>query len=226
MLKRFFHYDNPVFQAINTIGEIIILNFMWMLFSLPVFTIGASTTALMYSCMKLHHHDGYPWSNFWTSFRENFKQATALFFIYFIAGGILAADMILGNQARNSYGTFMKVAACVLAIPYFLTLLYVFGVQSKFVNRVKDTIRYSFFLAIRNWKATLQMAILVVVVVWANTTVGLVNYLTIMFGAGFIAYFFTAYYNRVFEPYLPKDEDEIEDEIEEQRAEQPQKEDH
>lgn len=211
MLKRIFNYDNPVFQAINTIGEIIILNFMWMIFSLPIFTIGASTTALMFSCIKLHQHDGYPWSNFWTSFRENFKQATALFFIYLVAGVVLAADMILGNQARDSFGTFMKVAACVLAIPYVLTLLYVFGVQSRFVNKVKDTIRYAFFLAVRNWKATLQMVVLVVVVVWANTTVALVNYLTIMFGAGFIAYSLSAYYNRVFEPYLPKQEDETED---------------
>ena len=64
MLKRLFHYDNPIFRAINTIGEIIILNFMWMICSLPIVTIGASTTALMYSCMKLHYHEGYPWFNF------------------------------------------------------------------------------------------------------------------------------------------------------------------
>ena len=216
MLKRLFHYDNPIFQAINTIGEIIILNFMWMICSLPVVTIGASTTALMYSCIKLHHHEGYPWSNFLTSFKENLKQGTALFLIYAIAGAVLAADMVLGNQAGSSFGTLMKVTACVLAIPYFLTLLYVFGVQSRFVNSVKDTIRYSFFLSIRSWKTTLQMVLLVVVVVLANTTVALVNYITLMFGAGFIAYFLSAYYNRVFEPYLPKPDEDLPEDQEEQ----------
>ena len=212
MLKRLFHYDNPIFRAINTIGEIIILNFMWMICSLPIVTIGASTTALMYSCMKLHYHEGYPWFNFLASFKENFKQSTGLFLLYAVAGAVLAADMVLGNQAKNSYGTFMKVTACVLAVPYFLSLLYVFGVQSRFVNKVKDTIRYSFFLAVRSWKATLQMALLIVVVVFANTTVALVNYITLMFGAGFIAYFLSAYYNRVFEPYMPKSEEELEEE--------------
>ncbi|MBO5245758.1 MAG: YesL family protein [Eubacterium sp.] len=211
MLKRIFHYDNPVFQAINTIGEIIILNFLWMICSLPIVTIGASTTALVYSCIKLHHHDGYPWSNFFHSFKENFKQATVLFLIFLAAGVLLVTDLILGNQANNSFGTFMKIAACVIGIPYFITLLYVFGVQSRFVNSVKDTIRYAFFVALRNYKTTIQLALIVILLVWANTTVALVNYLTIMFGAGFLAYFFAGYYNKVFEQYLPKEEtDELE----------------
>ena len=52
------------------------------------------------------------------------------------------------------------------------------------------------------------MVILVVIIVWANTTVALVSYLTLMFGAGFLAYFLSAYYNRVFEPYLPKEDED------------------
>lgn len=222
MLKRFFNYENPVFQVINTIGEIIVLNFMWMICSIPIFTVGASTTALLYSCIKLHKKEGSPWGNFLTSFKENFKQATALFFIFLIVGVIIAADMILGNQAHSSYGTLMKVAACVIGIPYVITLLYVFGVQSRFVNTVKDTIRYSFFVALRNMKITVQMVLLVGIVLAANMTVALVNYLTLMFGAGFLAYFFAAYYNRVFEQYLPKEEpDKTPEELAQELSEQP-----
>lgn len=39
----------------------------------------------------------------------------------------------------------MQGVAAILFVPYFLSLLYVFGVQAKFVNPVKATIRYSFF---------------------------------------------------------------------------------
>ena len=79
------------------------------------------------------------------------------------------------------------------------------------MNYVKDTIRYAFFVALRNYKTTIQLALIVILLVWANTTVALVNYLTIMFGAGFLAYFFAGYYNKVFEQYLPKEEtDELE----------------
>lgn len=205
MLKYLFDVENPVFQAIYTIGKIFILNFIWLICSIPIFTMGASTTALIYASMKLHRKEGYIWSNFFSSFKENFKQATALFLIFLAAGLIIGADMVLGNQAGTAYGTFMKIAACVLAVPYFLTLLYVFAVQCKFVNTVKDTIRYAFFVSLRNFKDTFQMAVLVALLVWVNTTIVLANYLTLSCGAGMLAYFCSAYYNRVFEKYLPKD---------------------
>ena len=206
MLKYLFDVKNPVFQAIYTVGKIAMLNFMWLICSLPVFTMGASTTALIYACMKLHRREGYIWSNFFTSFKENFKQSTVLFLLFLLAGVILGADMVLGNQSGTGYGRKMKTGACILAVPCALTLLYVFAVQSKFVNTVKDTIRYSFFVALRNFKDTFQLLILVVLTIWANTTVALVNYITIIFGIGALAYFCSAYYIRVFERYVPKEE--------------------
>lgn len=206
MLKYLFDVENPVFQAIYTIGKVAVLNFLWLICSLPVFTIGASTTALIYASMKLHRGEGYIWNNFFTSFKENFKQSTALFFLFLIVGVILGADMVLGNQSGTSYGRVMKIGACILAVPYALTLLYVFAVQSKFVNTVKNTIRYSFFVSLRNFKYTFQMLILVALVIWANTTVALVNYLMLIYGFGALAYFCSAYYLKVFEKYLPEEE--------------------
>ena len=97
---------------------------------------------------------------------------------------------MMGNQAKDTLGVCMQGAAMILAIPYFLSLLYVFGVQSRFVNPVKDTIRYSFFMALRNMKCTIQMAILMILLVWANTT----------------GYFFAAYYKKAFGKYLNPEE--------------------
>lgn len=207
MLRYIFDVENPVFQAIYTIGKIFALNFIWLLCSLPIITMGASTTALIYACTKLHDKEGYIWANFFSSFKENFKQSTVLFLLYLVVGIIIASDMVLGNQSGTGYGAAMKIGACILAVPYALSLLYVFAVQGKFVNTVKDTVRYSFFIAIQNFKYTLQMAILVVLLILANTTIILANYLTIVCGAGMLAYFCSAYYIRVFERYLPNSGD-------------------
>ena len=78
--------------AFDKIGKIFLLNLLWLICSLPVFTIGASTTALIYTSMKLSDNEGYWHQNFFSSFKENFKQATALFFIYLAAGAFLAGD--------------------------------------------------------------------------------------------------------------------------------------
>lgn len=202
MLRRIFNIDNPVFRAIGTFGNIVILNWLWLLCSLPVITMGASTTALVYASMKLHRREGYVWQNFFHAFKENFKQSTVIFVIFLFAGVMLGADMILGNQMHTAFGTTLKIAACIVAVPYFLTLLYVFAVQCRFVNSVKNTIRYSFFVSLRNMRDTIQMALIVILLVYLNTTIVLFNYATVSAGFGLAAYFCAAYYERVFKKYI------------------------
>ncbi|MGN0351678.1 MAG: YesL family protein [Roseburia sp.] len=210
MLDRIFNVDNPVFRAINTIGKIFLLDMLWLVCSLPIFTIGASTTALIYACMKIKDDEGYVTANFFKSFKENFKQATVIFLLYLVVGIILGADFVLGNQIDNrSIGLALQIGAGILAIPYFLSLLYVFGVQARFVNSVKDTIRYAFFMSLRHMKDTLQMAILMILFLWVNTTVLLANFLSLIYGVGLMGFFFAAYYRHAFEKYLnPSEEKE------------------
>lgn len=202
MLNRIFDVDNAVFRTIDKIGKIFMLNFFWVVFSLPVVTMGAATTALIYSSMKLQTGEGYWYENFWKSFKENFKQATVIFLLYAVLGVFLAADFMLGGQARGSFGVVMQALAGIVFVPYFLSLLYVFGVQSRFVNTVGNTIRYSFFMALKNIKYTIQMGILLIFFVWLNTTVLLFNFLTIIFGFGLMGFFFASYYRKTFEKYL------------------------
>ena len=111
MWDRFFDLDNVVWRTIDKIGKIFLLNLLWLICSLPVFTIGASTTALIYTSMKLSDNEGYWHQNFFSSFKENFKQATALFFIYLAAGAFLAGDFLLGGRAGNSFGQLMQGVA-------------------------------------------------------------------------------------------------------------------
>ena len=38
--------EGPLWRALNLIADVVILHFLWLLYSLPVVTAGASTTAL------------------------------------------------------------------------------------------------------------------------------------------------------------------------------------
>lgn len=202
MLERIFDVDNPVWRAIDKVGKIFLLNLVWVICSLPVFTMGAATTALMYSSMKLQQNEGYWYKNFFHSFVQNFKQATGIFLLYLVVGILLVADFILGGQQGGAFGMLLQCGAGIIAIPYLLSLLYVFGVQAKFVNPVKATIRYAFFMALHNLKGTLQMVILMVLFIWVNTLTQLANYLTIIYGFGLIGYCMAAYQRKAFEKYI------------------------
>jgi len=207
---HFFDVDNPVMRFIMKIGNIWLLNILWLFCSLPVFTIGASTTALLYSSMKLVKDEGYPVRNFFRSFRENFLQATAIFLIYAAAAALLVLDLMYWNRMDRSDMKPVWAVTVALLIPWCMSVLYVFAVQAKFVHTVPETIRYAMVLSVRHLKETVLMLVVAVPVVWLNmTTIVLTNYVTLLFGAGLIAYLFSFYYIRVFSHYIPG---EIQDE--------------
>lgn len=50
---KFFSVDSPFYRFIVKFFDVIKLNFMWLLFSLPIITIGASTVAAMSVALKM-----------------------------------------------------------------------------------------------------------------------------------------------------------------------------
>lgn len=202
MLDRIFDTDNVVFRFFNTVGYIWWLHILWLVCSLPIITIGASTTALCYSCMKLHNRDGYVTRNFFHSFKENFRQSTILFLFFLITGGILVFDLIVCSQMDSAVGYFVRYGAMALLIPYSITLLYAFAIQAKFVNPVTKTIKYAFLVAGKYFGYTLQMILVVAMVLMLNMTIVLANFITLTIGAGVVMYILSIYYNRIFSGML------------------------
>lgn len=203
MLKSLFSPDNPVIRFMIKLGYIWWLNILWLLSSLPIITIGASSTALIYSCMKLHQDEGYPTANFFKSFRENFRQSTILWCIYLVVGAILGADIIFWNH-QGKENRFVWGIMIAVGILYMISLSYVFAIQSKFNNPIRKTIMYSVILPFHNMKETVLILITVMAVVFFNvTSIFMVNFFTLNLGVGLIAYLLAVFYINVFERYVP-----------------------
>ena len=198
MLNRIFNVDNAVFRFFQTIGYIWWLHILWLVCSLPVITLGASTTALCYSCMKLHRKEGYVTRNFFHSFRENFGQATILFLFFLITGGILLFDFMICGQMDAAIGGFFRCGAAALLIPYGMTLLYAFAVQARFVNPPGKTLRYALLVSGKYFRYTFQMMLVAAAVLFLNTTIVLVNFVTLSFGVGMLMYILTFFYEKIF----------------------------
>lgn len=74
-----FSPDGLIYKLCNYIYIFFISNILWIVFSLPIFTIGASTTALFSVMSKLSNdEDVSVFKDFWKSFKLNFKQGTVI----------------------------------------------------------------------------------------------------------------------------------------------------
>ena len=68
MMNRIFDMDNPLWRFLGKLADLMILNILFLLCSIPIFTIGASLTGVYYVCLKIkEQEEGYIVRNFFKS---------------------------------------------------------------------------------------------------------------------------------------------------------------
>ena len=160
---RFFSYESRFSQLLLKLSYACYLNLLWFVCSIPIITIGASTTALYYSCLKIvreeDHHIG---AMFFRSFRENFKQATALWMIMLGAGLFLSADAyVIYHLRKNSVGTMAVIWTLILAfviaacVVYIIVLEFLFPLVASVQNTIPAMLKNSFLIGTHYLFATI-----------------------------------------------------------------------
>ncbi|MBR4578426.1 MAG: YesL family protein [Oscillospiraceae bacterium] len=176
---KIFSYESRFSQLLLKLCYACYLNLLWAICSLPIFTIGASTTALYYSCLKLvRDQDSYVGESFFRSFRQNFKQATVLWLILLGVGVFLGADgYILYHLRQNAEGALAVVWTLILALVialgvlYTIVLEYVFPLLASVSNTNAAMLKNSFLIGTHYLFATIlvfavHFAMFFVVVAW------------------------------------------------------------
>lgn len=149
---RFFSYESKFSQIMLKICAACCLNAIWFLFSLPIFTVGASTAALFRVTLKLVRDENPRIvTDFIKAFRDNFKQATVLWLILLGVGILLGTDgYILYHLYQSFTGpigvicTLGLALIIVAAVAYVVVLMYIFPlvayVKNTNFNMLKNSI--------------------------------------------------------------------------------------
>ncbi len=139
-----------------------ILNLLFFFLSLPVITIGATTTAMYYVTLKMaRNEESYIVKGFFKSFKQNFKQATIMWIIDLVVVGLLILDISIVNgkvisvSTDSTFLTVVKVGLAAAAIFIAFTLTFSFPVLAKFDNTIKNTYKNSFIMSVRHFPTTL-----------------------------------------------------------------------
>lgn len=167
----YFSYDSKFSQVLIKLSYSCWLNVLWMLCSLPVFTIGASTTALYSVTLKIADDtDSNITKQFFKSFKENFAQATRLWLIMLTAGIFLTVDLLFVYRLRaSSAGTMAVLWTLVMAfiigacVVYVIVLLNLFPLVASFVNTDREMLKNAFLVGVRYLFATITMFLIHVV---------------------------------------------------------------
>jgi uncharacterized membrane protein YesL len=200
MFDKFFA-DNPFWHALGQVFDIFVLNVLWLLCCIPVFTIGPSTTAFYYCLISLvRGEESYVSKDFFRSFKRNFRQAVPLGLIFTAVGAFLVFDIYVCRTSTGRIYTFFLFFFAVIFLLWAAVTVYVFPLLSKFEKKSLDLVIWAFMLCIRNLWRTLLMLLAVLVSAWLIHLIPGLVFIII----GVAGQFQMALFEPVIKPWLPK----------------------
>ena len=163
-MAGFFNADNKLWSSVNSAVDAVLLNIMWLFTCIPIFTIGAATTAFYYTTHKvIRNQRSGIWKEYWASFKANFKQATktwliflAIFVIFYFDISICTAYLEAGEKIGIMAYFFYGLLAVVL-----IWFMYVFAYMARFEDDSKTTLKNAAIMAFTNLRYSLIVLVLV-----------------------------------------------------------------
>ena len=224
-MRSLFQMDGPIFSFLNRLADLVMLNILFIMCCIPIFTIGASLSALYSVTLKMaQNEEGYIVRGFFKAFRQNFKQGTGIWLLCLAFGGILVLDylIIAGRIADTSAlpkGTiqFMLIFLLALSLVFLLVFRYLFPLLAKFDNTVKNIIRNAFLISIIHLPYSLLLLLIplipLLLTYWMPAW--LFGYFMLFFSLE--AYVSSFLFVRIFAKYMPKEAAETEAEEQNER---------
>lgn len=208
---RIFDPEGPLMTALSKLADLVICNLMFIAFSLPVITMGASLTALYTCTLRIvddREDDGLVFKTFWFAFRDNFRKATLLWLVCLCGIAFLTAyywvTMSLALPLRRVY----RITFYVLTIVFLVGFLYVFPLQAGFENSIRNTLRNAWLVSVGVLPLTLLNLVLVAAAVYVSFIMnpGAVNtfaYVWAVCGFALVAYLQSFLFRRAFRKMNP-----------------------
>ena len=158
-MSKFFDHDSPVMQLLIMIGNLIMLNILWLVCCAPIITVGAATTAMYYT-MYQYASDGSEavFRPFFTTFAKEFKRSTLLWLLLLIIGFVLLCDISFLSSIPE-LGVLWIVLG-VLLLLYVIALTHSFAILGRFNTNIKTVLKSCYLVFLMNLRRSLLVLLL------------------------------------------------------------------
>lgn len=210
-MQGFFNIDSKFMTFMNRLADLMLLNVIYIICSIPIITIGASTTAMYYVTLKMvKNEESYIFKSFLKSFKQNFKQATIIWAVVLAAGILLSIDIRIVLKMEGIFGKILFSCLGVVVFVLIFINAYVFPLLARFENTTGQTVKNALFMSIRH----LPMTFVIILVTVVPMGLGLYFFETIPFwiliGFALLAFAASFVLVKIFEKYEPEEDEGLE----------------
>ena len=162
--------------------KLILINMLYVLFCLPIFTIGPATagvTKLWRNYAREEH--AFIWGDFIETFKKNFKQA----FLYSLAEGFAVAflvlDFLMIANVTNQVMKILSLAAILLTLTVIVFMhYYVYNMMVTFRLSFKQLVKNAFIFCWAGFWRNLITTVILVLLTMAAISLNVIGVLFIM----------------------------------------------
>lgn len=166
MKERFRLLRGAFRNTLSFLGDIVILNLLFLVCSIPIVTIGAAATACYAGVSRTlqKKETGLVYRAFFADFRAAFRQATAGWLLELLILAILAGDIWFATVYSEPNNTFFLVFAVITGAAILMASLWFYPLVARFQNTLGEQLKNAFLLAFAQFPRTLLMLL-----IWAIT---------------------------------------------------------
>lgn len=196
-MMSLFDYDGLFMRICNFLTNAFLITILWLITSLPIITIGASTTAAYeVSFDFIRRNDLSVIGQYFKSFKRNLRQTIPTgIIVLFLFTNILF--FMLSPNIHQQIGGFLSIVYLVLMMEFTLVSLYIFPLLSKFDKDWLTLLKMAFFMSHTNILSSLICLILFISII----LISLFWLPFVLMGIGTYCLCSAFYINRLFNKY-------------------------
>lgn len=160
-MNRMFDPDSWFMLLLSRFSSLVILNFLFLFTCIPIFTIGASLTALYDVVFRMDtEREGPLVSTYFRSFRNNFKESTPVFLMIVPLMAVSCVNLAISSRISGFPGQALFVVSILILVHCLFVFGYAFPLISQFGNTVGNTLKNSLLLSIAHLPRSLIIAVI------------------------------------------------------------------
>ena len=208
-MNKLFSNESAFGIFFGQLGDIVIVNLLFVLTSLPLVSIGCSLCGMNYAFLKRRRGSDDPISRlYFEGLRSNFKQGTAEWILFVALLLVSAADRQLFSALGSSPNAVLYWFFTVIGLLTYFIGLYLFAATAAFEAPIGRQIANSFFLAASHIPTTLVLGAVPLLLLGIGLSgfqaLAVLCSFLLLFGFGLIGWCSSFLYIRLFNPLLDR----------------------
>lgn len=161
-MKDVFDIDNPFFAFMGGLADLVIVNLLFLVCSIPVVTMGASLSAMYQTIGKMREgRVSGVFSAFMRAFKGSFKKSVPAWLLQLFTGIVLIFDLFYtGMMPKAAAWSLIGMVTGGMTLIWLFLTCYLIPARVFDGRKLKEALSRCMYLSVRNLPYTAVMALL------------------------------------------------------------------